>query len=242
MIAIRRLATLQEMHACEQLQKAAWQFSDVEIVPHTVFVVADKTGGEGLGAFDGDHIVGFALAFPAVHAGRFCLHSHMTAVLPECQNAGVGRRLKLAQRENAMGRGVEMIEWTFDPLQLRNAHFNIARLGAVVRRYLPNLYGRTSSNLDAGLPTDRLVAEWWLASRVVQDTLERGGRKISATHECIAIPANISAIRGSDPQQAMEIQSRVRSEFQTLLQNSYAVTGFILDEQSGTYLLEPYEE
>lgn len=241
MIAIRRLETFEEMHACEQLQRVVWQFSDVEIVPHTVFVVADKTGGEALGAFDGDRLVGFALAFPAVHAGRLCLHSHMTAVLPEYQNAGVGRRLKLAQRESAIERGIEMIEWTFDPLQLRNAHFNIARLGAIARRYLPNLYGRTTSKLEAGLPTDRLVAEWWLGSRGVQETLERGERRISATHERISIPANICALRGSDVQQAMEIQSRVRSEFQTLLCNSYAVTGFILDEKSGTYLLEPYD-
>ena len=241
MIAIRRLATIEEMHACEQLQQAVWQFSDVAIVPHTVFVVADKTGGEALGAFDGERMIGFALAFPAAHAGRLCLHSHMAAVLPEYQNAGVGRRLKLAQRENAMERGIEMIEWTFDPLQLRNAHFNIARLGAEVRRYMPDLYGRTTSKLDAGLPTDRLLAEWWLGSRGVQDTLECGGRKISAAHERIAVPANISAIRDSDAQEAMEIQSRVRSEFQALLQNSYAVTGFILDENSGTYLLEPYD-
>ncbi len=242
MIAIRQLVTLQEMHACEQLQKVIWQFADVEIVPHTVFVVANKTGGEALGAFDGDRIVGFALAFPAVHEGRLCLHSHMTAVLPEYQNAGVGRRLKLMQREIAIDNGIDMIEWTFDPLQLKNAHFNIARLGVVVRQYLPNLYGRTSSNLDAGLPTDRLLAEWRLRSCGVQETLEGGGRKISAAHERIAVPANIFAIRGSDAQWAMQIQSRVRSEFQTLLQNSYAVTGFMLDEKSGTYLLEPYEE
>lgn len=242
MIAIRRLATLEEMQACEQLQRAVWNFADVEIVPRTIFMVADKTGGEGLGAFDGDRIVGFTLAFPAVHEGRLCLHSHMTAVLPEYQNAGVGRRLKLAQRENAIERGIEMIEWTFDPLQLRNAHFNIVRLGAIVRRYLPNLYGQTTSELDAGLPTDRLLAEWWLSSRGVQEALQGGGRKISPAHERIVVPTNISRLRGSDAQQAIEIQSRVRSEFQTLLEKSHAVTGFILDDKSGTYLLEPYEQ
>lgn len=122
-------------------------------------------------AYDGETLVGLALAFVATREGLAYLHSHMVAVLVGYQNRGVGRMLKLAQRENALDRGINLIEWTFDPLRLKNAHFNIERLGAIVRHYLSNLYGRTSSPLHAGLPTDRLVAEWWVRSQRVEAVL-----------------------------------------------------------------------
>ncbi len=168
-IIIRPFASLEEMRACEQLQQDVWQCSDTDVVPSHVFSIAHKTGGEVLGAFHNGRAVGFALAFSALRLPRFYLHSHMAAVLPEYQNQGVGRRLKLAQREHALKRGINLIEWTFDPLQLKNAHFNIARLGAIVRQYAPDLYGRTSSGLHQRLPTDRLIAEWRLDSDRVQN-------------------------------------------------------------------------
>lgn len=158
-ITIRWLVTPDEMQACVDLQKLVWGFSDLEIVPHRMFVVAQRTGGQVIGAFERERAVGFPLAFIAYRDRRIYIHSHMTAVLPEYQNHGIGRQLKLAQRDDALSRGVDLIEWTFDPLQLRNAYFNIARLGAIVREYLPNVYGSTSSPLHHGLPTDRLVAQ-----------------------------------------------------------------------------------
>lgn len=241
-ITIRPFATLDEMRVCEQLQHAVWQYAEIEIVPGNVFVVAQKTGGEVLGAFDADRAIGFALAFPAFRFPRFYLHSHMTAVLPEYQNQGIGRSLKLAQREHALARGIDLIEWTFDPLQLKNAHFNIARLGAIARRYLPDFYGSTSSHLHSGLPTDRLVAEWRLDSTGVANALEGKHRQLPATHQRISVPANISDMCRSDPHRAAEIQSRIQREFQQLFQNSYAVTGFSLENGYGTYLLETYED
>src|SRR6202012_2433270 len=102
------------------------------------------------------------------------LHSHMLAVLPEYRNAGLGRRLKLAQRDDALSRGFDLMEWTFDPLEIKNAYFNLERLGAIARRYNVNQYGITSSPLQGGLPTDRLVAEWWLKSKRVEQLLANG--------------------------------------------------------------------
>src|SRR5204863_4468964 len=119
------------------------------------------------GAFSGEAMVGFAMSLPGYRDGQAYLHSHMLAVLPEYRNSGVGRNLKLAQREDALERGFERMEWTFDPLEIKNAHLNIARLGAIVRRYMPDFYGPSTSPLQGNLPTDRLVAEWWLRSELV---------------------------------------------------------------------------
>jgi predicted GNAT superfamily acetyltransferase len=105
-----------------------------------MFIVARETGGQVLFAYDQEKPIGFALAFPAIDEKTTYLHSHMVGVAPDYQNRGVGRLLKLAQRDDAMARGIRLIEWTFDPLQLRNDHFNLVRLGAVVRRYIPNFY------------------------------------------------------------------------------------------------------
>ena len=163
-------------------------------VPSPIFVVAHHTGGQVLGAFDGDKMVGFTLALAAIRGdGKPFLHSHMTAVLPEYHNRGVGRRLKLFQRQDALKRGIDLIEWTFDPLELKNAHFNFMRLGAVARRYIPDCYGVTESPLHAGLPTDRLVAEWWLDSDARASTCSRticAPCKLGPPQR-ISLPANI---------------------------------------------------
>ncbi len=161
-IVVRHCRGLGEFAACLEVERAVWASADIDLVPLPLFVVAAETGGEVLGAFDGDRIVGFTLALAGVRRRPY-LHSHMTAVLAEYRGAGIGRQLKLFQRQDALVRGIELVEWTFDPLETKNAHFNFG-LGAIARRYMPNLYGITTSPLHAGLPTDRLVAEWWLRS------------------------------------------------------------------------------
>jgi predicted GNAT superfamily acetyltransferase len=166
----------------------------------------------------------------------------MVGVIDEYQNRGVGRLLKLAQREDALERGINLIEWTFDPLHLKNAHFNIERLGAIVRHYIPNLYGRTSSPLHAGLPTDRLVAEWWVRSQRVEDVLAGNQRAANPNRERIAIPAGIRAICRDDPQSAEKIQTKLREQFLANIASGCAAVGFEFNEEQGTYLLEPYED
>ncbi len=132
-----------------------------------MFVVARAVGGQIFGAWDGEQLAGYALAIPGVRDGRPYLHSHMLAVSPEYRNRGIGMQLKLAQREDALARGIDLMEWTFDPLQMKNAYFNIEKLGAIVRRYTPDFYGPSTSPLHGSLPTDRLHAEWWLKSKRV---------------------------------------------------------------------------
>src|SRR5580704_2461523 len=163
-IVIRKCERLEEYHRCVDLQREIWGEAELEVEPATMFVVAAHTGGQVLGAFDGDKLVGYTLAVVGLRGATPYFHSHMTGVQSEYRDRGVGRMLKLFQRDEALGRGIRLVEWTFDPLELKNAHFNLNRLGAICRRYIPDLYGVTTSPLHRGIPTDRLVAEWWLDS------------------------------------------------------------------------------
>jgi predicted GNAT superfamily acetyltransferase len=240
-IHIRAPQNTQEMSLAVDLQQQVWGYTEIDLVPDQIFIVAKESGGQVLFAFDQAKPVGFALAFAAIHDGTIYLHSHMVGVLPDYQNRGVGRLLKLAQREFAIARGINLIEWTFDPLQVRNAHFNLARLGAVVRRYLPNFYGRTSSPLHAGLPTDRLVAEWWIQSASVSDILS-GKRRVPASDGVrVSLPPTIGQILSTDAQEAEKIQTRLRTEFEQHFAEGLAAVGFEFDEKQSSYLLVPYE-
>lgn len=166
-IIVRPLHSLEEFRRCVQIAREVWGDSEPETEPCTTFVIADQTGGQALGAFDGDTMVGFTKAYVGLRDLTPYLHSHMTAVLLSRRDHHVGRQLKLFQREDALRRGIRLIEWTFDPFETKNAHFNINRLGAICRRYLPNFYGITSSPLHRGMPTDRLLVEWQLDSKRV---------------------------------------------------------------------------
>ena len=167
-ITIRHLHSLDDFHRCVQIAREVWADAELDTEPHVTYVIADHTGGQVLGAFDGAQMVGFTKAFVGLHDKTPYLHSHMAAVLPTHRDRRIGRQLKLAQREDALRRGMRLIEWTFDPLETKNAHFNINRLGAISRRYIPNFYGITTSPLHRGMPTDRLLVEWHLDSpRVV---------------------------------------------------------------------------
>src|SRR5580692_2257780 len=228
-IRIRTIEDAQEMSVCVDLQQRIWGYAPLDTVPDQTFIVARKTGGQVMTAYDGNTPVGFALAFAAMREGLTYLHSHMVGVVEKYQNRGVGRLLKLAQREDALERGINLIEWTFDPLQLKNAHFNIERLGAIVRHYIPNLYGRTSSPLHAGLPTDRLVAEWWVRSSRVEDAVtDSPAGVVRGGVERVGIPAEIRQLCETRPHVAAEIQSRVRRRFEELIAAGYAATGFEL--------------
>jgi predicted GNAT superfamily acetyltransferase len=241
-IEIRQLSQLDELAAVVRLQREIWGFNDIELLPQRLFVVADKIGGQVLGAFDGGKMVAFCLAIPGLKAGgKYYIHSHMLGVLPEYRNSGLGRRLKLIQREWALGRDVDLIEWTFDPLQLKNAFFNIERLGVIVRRYVNNQYGATTSLLHAGLPTDRLVPEWWLRSKRVDATIAGQPFERPATEARIIIPANITALIKSDPTRARRIQMEAGEQFENYFRAGLAVIGFEKTDDIATYLLGPWE-
>jgi predicted GNAT superfamily acetyltransferase len=238
-IEIRPLTTLEEFERCVVLQLEVWGYSDGDLIPRRVFLVAQRIGGQVLGAFDGDTVVAFAMALPGYRNGHAYLHSHMLAVLPDYRNAGLGRRLKLAQREDALARGFDLMEWTFDPLEIKNAHLNIARLGAISRRYKADFYGPSSSPLQGGLPTDRLYAEWWLKSPRVVNILDGKPEPIEVT-ERITVPHTIYQWK-QDPQTrslAQELQTANREALESAFRRGLSVIGYERDASGdGTFLL-----
>jgi predicted GNAT superfamily acetyltransferase len=170
---IRPLTTLEECRKVADLEKIVWSYADAEdVVPPAVLIVSIKRGGILLGAFDdaGD-MKGFVYSIPALKDGRSIQWSHMLGVTPDARAGGLGLRLKLAQRERAMRMGVDLIEWTYDPLQALNAHLNFTKLGVVVEEYEENIYGESSSPLHKATPTDRFVAEWRLTTPHVERRL-----------------------------------------------------------------------
>ena len=244
-LSIRKCTSLDEMHACFALQKEVWGFSDGELVPVRLFVVAAKIGGQVIGAFDGEELVGFALAIPAIRNGHSYLHSQMLAVRQQYRNAGLGRRLKLYQREEALGRGIELMEWTFDPLEIKNAYLNIEKLGAIARRYNVNQYGITSSPLQGGLPTDRLIAEWWMNSERVRTVLASGRRPAIESKMHIDVPAEVyewktaAATRGK----AIAVQDKNRERFLEAFGDGLSVVGYERDAHgNGRFLLGAWDE
>jgi predicted GNAT superfamily acetyltransferase len=244
-ITIRKCHGLDEMRACVALQKEVWNFSDAELVPLRMFVVAEKIGGQVMGAFEGKEMIGFAFAIPGARAGHAYLHSHMLAVRNTYRNSGLGRRLKLFQREDALERGFELIEWTFDPLEIKNGYLNIEKLGAVARRYNVNQYGITSSPLQGGLPTDRLIAEWWLKSRRVESLLRSGAKPTLTTTRTISVPAQVYAWKASAETRgrAKEVQDRNRTEFLQAFSEGQTVLGYERDaEGNGKFLIGTWDE
>jgi predicted GNAT superfamily acetyltransferase len=241
-LEVRALTEHAQFVEAVALQKTIWGFAEIELLPVRLFVVASKIGGQIFGAYDGDRMVAFLLAIPGLKAGgKSYLHSHMMGVLSEYRNAGIGRMLKLRQREEAIERGIELIEWTFDPLEIKNAFFNIERLGAVVRRYVLNQYGTTTSTLHGGLPTDRCVAEWYISSARVGSLLTTGAFERPAEAARIRVPAAIDTWRKTEPARARETQAAVSEAFQKHFREGLAVVGFERGEDAGTYILGPWE-
>ena len=236
---------LEAMRACVALQKEVWNFSDADLIPLRMFVVADKIGGQIIAAFDGKEAVGFGLSIPGYRDGRSYLHSHMLAVRQTYRNAGLGRRIKLFQRDDALTRGYELIEWTFDPLEIKNSYLNIERLGAIARRYNVNQYGITSSPLQGGLPSDRLVAEWWLKSRRVENLLRPAPHAPFEILKTVPVPAEIYDWKASPATRvrAAGVQESNRRDFLQAFSEGLAVLGYERDPQgNGKFLLGRWDE
>ena len=249
-VTIRKCEALEEMRACFALQKEVWKFEDADLIPVRMFVVASKIGGQVIGAFvetDGaNELIGFAVAIPGMRNGHCYLHSHMLAVRQHYRNGGLGRRIKLHQREDALARGFDLMEWTFDPLEIKNAYLNIEKLGAIARRYNVNQYGITSSPLQGGLPTDRLVAEWWMKSKRVEAVLADAPR---AKFECrtrIDVPAEIyewKAAAAATRARALAVQASNRERFSKAFEEGLSVLGYERDERrNGRFLLGDWDE
>jgi len=254
MMEIRSCHTPEEFEACVQLEIETWGYDDSELIPRKVFLLAQKIGGQVIGAFEsdgisgakGDLLIGFAMSLPGVKTiggeARPYLHSHMLAVREGYRNRGLGARLKREQRLDAIARGIFHMEWTFDPLEIKNAFLNIHRLGAVVRQYRPNFYGVSSSRLQGGLPTDRLVAEWELVSDRVESVLDGEPAGAHSIEERILVPAAIYQWKASSANRdrALAVQLENRKKFQEAFSRGLGVVGYSLDaEGNGIFELAP---
>jgi predicted GNAT superfamily acetyltransferase len=257
MIVIRSCEGHDELEACVQMQIAVWGYDSSDVIPRKMFLVAQKIGGQVIGAFDTDlpgagpnggpeSMIGFAFSLPGVKTGggipTAYFHSHMLAVKESHRNRGLGAQLKLAQRDEALSRGIRLMEWTFDPLEIKNAFLNIHKLGAIVCDYRVDFYGISSSRLQGGLPTDRLLAIWQLDSPRVRAAL--GNRPVAARiiEERIHVPASIYAWKSSeaDRDRALAVQLANRSKFQSAFSRGLAVLGFLRDaEGNGVFELGP---
>jgi predicted GNAT superfamily acetyltransferase len=241
-IIVRKCESLDEFHRCVELQREIWGEADLEVEPATMFVVAAHTGGQVLVAFDGDRLVGYTLAVVGLRNRAPYLHSHMTGVRSEYRDRGVGRTLKLFQRDEALGRGIRLIQWTFDPLELRNAHFNLNRLGAVCREYQPNLYGLTTSPLHRGLATDRLLAEWHLDSARVVAAVENLVKAPVEAPAIIELPADLERWQREGSSELAVVQARVRQEFTKWFAKGYAAVALRTGRGKQAYLLTPWSD
>jgi predicted GNAT superfamily acetyltransferase len=255
MIRIRTCEGFDEFEACVQLQIETWGYDESEMIPRKTFLLAQKIGGQVIGAFDSEvasHgarnraelLIGFAMSLPGIKTesgrARPYLHSHMLAVRENCRNQGLGLQLKKAQRDDALSRGIGHMEWTFDPLEIKNSFLNIHRLGAIVRGYRPDFYGVSSSRLQGGLPTDRLLAEWELDSSRVKAILDGRPAAESIVEERILVPAAIYEWKASqsDRERALAVQLENRRKFQQAFSQGLAVVGFSLDaERNGIFEL-----
>jgi predicted GNAT superfamily acetyltransferase len=236
-LRVARLITFSEFDACVELQQKTWQYSAGELLPRRVFFLAEKLGGHVLGAYDGESLIGFNLGLPAQRNGVGYIHSQMLAVLPEYRNTGVGRRMKLMQRDIALEQGVRVIEWTYDPLEIKNSFFNLSRLGVITRRYHPDFYGISSSPLQGGLPTDRLYAEWWIDSDHTKAVLG-GDKTAEAVLATVSVPAQIYAWKAEGDRRALEVQAANRKLLKTHFADGLAIIGYTREaDGSGTFLL-----
>jgi predicted GNAT superfamily acetyltransferase len=238
---VRPCETVEEFARCVVLQKDIWGYPDHEIYPARMFLNISRMGGHVLGAFtDKGAMAGFVVSVPAWRKEHRYFYSLLLGVLPEHENQGLGRTLKLAQRKAALRAGIQYIEWTFDPLRAKNAHFNIVRLGAIVRRYCPDYYGPVLSKLQRKLPSDRLIAEWPLKSARVYKALAgkkpRSPRKIASAE--VAIPLDLDALVSRRSARAREWQAYVRASLQDCFARKLAITGFERRAAEAWYLLD----
>lgn len=270
-IEIRDFDRFSDYEACAQLQVDVWGFSAADAVPPLHLIAMHHYGGILVGAFEGERMVGFVCGFSGWDRGRVFHHSHMLGVLPEFRGSGLGEKLKWAQRERVLEQGIELINWTFDPLQAVNANLNVNRLAAIVRKYRVNIYGESKSPLHGSLPTDRFEAEWLLTSERVTRALRgelpgwpsweklpranavetapsgfrapsRADLEIDEDALLVEIPESINRIMAVDMDLALAWRLDTRALFRAYFARGYLVTGFHRsDDGRSFYRLEREE-
>jgi len=241
-VEIREVTTIDEYDACIKLQRDVFGLPDLEISPRRHLIVSNRAGGWTLGAFASGRLVGFVHHLAAAKGDYIFGYSHMMAVDVEFQNKGVGAQLKWAQRERALSEGRDYIKWTFEPMRARNAHFNLNRLGVVVREYAVNFYGTDYSTNPAekgsvsGLDSDRLFASWELKDQRVESFAQRKDFPLGEAERAIEIPADFGALLKTDPEEAKREVLRVRHEFVQTLSEGFVCRAFDRESSRPRYL------
>jgi len=244
---IKTLTSVGSLRQCVEIQREIWSWSDEDLLPLRTLLLLKKIGGQVLGALDASgKVMGFINAFPGYRDGKVYLHSQMLGVRKEFQGQGLGKQLKLAQREEAIHHGIQRIEWTFDPLETRNAQLNLESLGVICRRYVSDAYGPSTSSLHGTLPTDRLVAEWYISSERVKSriNLNHVARFLPVKATVVELPADIGQIKLQKQPTAAVIQNDFKNQIILLLEKDYCVTAFSKssDQSKVFYYLEPFNQ
>jgi predicted GNAT superfamily acetyltransferase len=242
-IEIREVSSIAEYDACIKLQRDVFGLPDLEISPRRHLIVSREAGGWTLAAFSAGKIVGFVHHLAAVRGDEIFGYSHMMAVAADYQNRGVGAKLKWAQRARALSEGRDFIKWTFEPMRGRNAHFNLNRLGVVIRGYAVNFYGTdyvTNPTEKAagvsGMDSDRLFASWELRSPRVEAFAVGQEFQLGKPDAVIEIPGDYSALLKTDADTAKAEQLRVRAEFLSFLGASLVCRAFDRHADRPAYL------
>ncbi len=256
-IQYRVITDPDDIEAAVDLQGAIWSSSDRDAIPSHMLRALQHTGGLLLGAFDSQTLVGMVLSFPATVGGQHMHWSHIAGVLPSYQGRGIGRQLKIHQREWALAQGYSYIGWTFDPLQSANAYFNIARLGCTCNIYHVDFYGNLADGLNTGLPTDRFEVHWWLKGSRTERYLkanresepipdcrpvllsgtnnlpEYGEWPLDSTETRVEIPIDINRLREQHPDIALQWRLKTREAFRLLFELNFTVVDVIRSRQDG---------
>jgi len=258
-VTFRDLTTLADFAEVVELERQIWGTGYDDVVPLSILSISTFRGGVLIGAFDGDRMVGFVYSLPGLKHGKAMQWSHMLGVIDDFRNDGLGLRLKMQQRERTIAMGLDLIEWTFDPMQTLNAYLNFTKLGIVVDEYEINVYGKSMSPLHGGNPTDRFVAQWHIGEDAPRQSNPIGARTAanridwsSGQPRCVDIvvdadtptllvdiPVGFTEMLAKSPDLALEWRLATRRIFTSYFSRGYKATGFTFDRSAGkgTYLL-----
>ncbi|HXG94899.1 MAG TPA: hypothetical protein VNN73_21345 [Blastocatellia bacterium] len=236
-VTIRECVSIEDFKQCIELERAVWKDDDIGIMPIRLYMISKACNAPTFGAFDQTgKLVGFLHTSLALIDRHVVYHSHLAAVLEGLRHRDIGARMKLAQRERAIQAGIPLIIWTFDPLQSRNAHLNINKLGAIIRRYEVNYYGEDLSSVfgASGVPSDRVFAEWWVNSPHVKSVLAGNRPQPEEGAPSVEIPDNIDMIAARSRDELLRWRLRSRADFQQHISSGLIVRAFERDAQSST--------
>jgi predicted GNAT superfamily acetyltransferase len=240
-IVIRECTSVEDFQQCINLERTVWNDADIGIMPIRLYMISRACNAPTIGAFEASgKLVGFVHTMIALIDKHLVYHSHLAAVLEGWRHQDIGYKMKLAQRDHALRAGVPLIIWTFDPLQSRNAHFNINKLGAIIRRYAVNYYGEGLSTVfDSAVPSDRIFAEWWVSSRHVESALAGVRPSVEDKSQSVSIPDDIEKVHEQSVEEHKRWRVSVREDFQRKLANALIVRGFERESGTSRYLLGP---